>query len=131
MAPVGRSYSAGGGTVHFGPNGSFSYSGPGGSFTTPGYGGSENPGEPAGNSGVSSAITGKVDPGLVDINTVLVNNEGNAAGTGMGARAGAWLGGARAVLLMQSSGVGNCINMLTLTRNCRLPLLMLVTMRGE
>jgi sulfopyruvate decarboxylase TPP-binding subunit len=32
---------------------------------------------------------------------------------------------------MQSSGVGNCINMLSLPRNCRFPLLMLVTMRGE
>ena len=32
---------------------------------------------------------------------------------------------------MQSSGVGNCINMLSLTRVCRMPLLMLVTMRGE
>jgi sulfopyruvate decarboxylase TPP-binding subunit len=32
---------------------------------------------------------------------------------------------------MQSSGVGNCINMLSLARACRFPLLMLVTMRGE
>ena len=45
--------------------------------------------------------------------------------------AGAWLGGQRGVLLMQSSGVGNCINMLALNQVCRLPLLMLVTMRGE
>ncbi|MEN3363901.1 MAG: hypothetical protein V7606_1175 [Burkholderiales bacterium] len=44
---------------------------------------------------------------------------------------GAWLGGERAVLLMQSSGVGNCINMLSLMQNCRFPLLTLVTMRGE
>ena len=44
---------------------------------------------------------------------------------------GAWLGGDRGVLLMQSSGVGNCLNMLSLTRVCQLPLLMLVTMRGE
>ena len=50
---------------------------------------------------------------------------------GVALAAGAWLGGARAALLMQSSGVGNCINMLTLARNCRFPLLMLVTMRGE
>ena len=35
------------------------------------------------------------------------------------------------VLLMQSSGVGNCINMLSLARTCRFPLPMLVTMRGE
>ena len=32
---------------------------------------------------------------------------------------------------MQSSGVGNCLNMFSLTSVCRLPLLMLVTMRGE
>ena len=32
---------------------------------------------------------------------------------------------------MQSSGVGNCINMLSLRPNGRFPLLMLVTMRGE
>ena len=44
---------------------------------------------------------------------------------------GAWLGGERAVLLMQSSGVGNCINMLSLVENCRFPLVALVTMRGE
>jgi sulfopyruvate decarboxylase alpha subunit len=50
---------------------------------------------------------------------------------GVALAAGAWLGGARAVLLMQSSGVGNCINMLSLPLNCRMPLLMLVTMRGE
>ena len=50
---------------------------------------------------------------------------------GIGLLAGAWLGGQRGVLLMQSSGVGNCINMLALNQTCRLPLLMLVTMRGE
>ena len=44
---------------------------------------------------------------------------------------GAWLGGQRSVLLMQSSGVGNCINMLSLVQNCRFPFLCLVTMRGE
>jgi sulfopyruvate decarboxylase alpha subunit len=45
--------------------------------------------------------------------------------------AGAWLGGQRGALLMQSSGVGNCINMLSLADNGRFPLVMLVTMRGE
>jgi sulfopyruvate decarboxylase TPP-binding subunit len=44
---------------------------------------------------------------------------------------GAWLGGRRSVALMQSSGVGNCINMLSLATISRTPLLMLVTMRGE
>jgi sulfopyruvate decarboxylase alpha subunit len=50
---------------------------------------------------------------------------------GVGVAAGAWLGGERAALLMQSSGVGNCINALSLVRTCRFPLLMIVTMRGE
>jgi len=50
---------------------------------------------------------------------------------GIGVLAGAWLGGRRGVLLMQSSGIGNCVNTLTLARTCRFPLLMLVTMRGE
>jgi sulfopyruvate decarboxylase alpha subunit len=50
---------------------------------------------------------------------------------GIGLAAGAWLGGERAALLMQSSGVGNCANALTLAANCGFPLLMLVTMRGE
>jgi sulfopyruvate decarboxylase alpha subunit len=50
---------------------------------------------------------------------------------GIGLAAGAWLGGQRAALLLQSSGVGNCINMLSLAKACRLPLTMLVTMRGE
>jgi sulfopyruvate decarboxylase alpha subunit len=50
---------------------------------------------------------------------------------GIGLAAGAWLGGERAVLLMQSSGVGNCVNALTLTSNCGFPLLIVVTMRGE
>ena len=44
---------------------------------------------------------------------------------------GAWLGGERGALLMQSSGVGNCINMLGMIQECRIPLLMLVTMRGQ
>jgi sulfopyruvate decarboxylase alpha subunit len=44
---------------------------------------------------------------------------------------GAWLGGQKSVLLMQSSGVGNCINMLSLLSTCQTPLTMLVTMRGD
>ena len=44
---------------------------------------------------------------------------------------GAWLGGDKGVLLIQSSGVGNCINMLSLPLSCSFPLLMLVTMRGD
>ena len=50
---------------------------------------------------------------------------------GVALAAGAWLGGERSALLMQSSGLGNCVNMLSLARTCRFPLLMLITMRGE
>jgi sulfopyruvate decarboxylase alpha subunit len=50
---------------------------------------------------------------------------------GVALLAGAWLGDQRGALLMQSSGVGNCINMLSMTKTCRFPLTMLVTMRGE
>jgi sulfopyruvate decarboxylase alpha subunit len=50
---------------------------------------------------------------------------------GVALLAGAWAGGQRGVLLMQSSGVGNCVNMLSLTQIFRLPFLTLVTMRGE
>jgi len=50
---------------------------------------------------------------------------------GVALAVGAWLGGEKSVLLLQSSGVGNCINMLGTIEECRVPLLMLVTMRGE
>lgn len=50
---------------------------------------------------------------------------------GIGYLAGAWLGGERGALLMQSSGVGNCINTLALQACARFPLLMVVTMRGD
>ncbi len=58
--------------------------------------------------------------------TVLTTEE-----EGIGVLSGAWLGGERGVLLMQSSGVGNCINTLSLARVCGIPLLMIITMRGE
>jgi sulfopyruvate decarboxylase alpha subunit len=50
---------------------------------------------------------------------------------GVALLAGAWAGGQRGALLMQSSGVGNCINMFSLTHILRFPFLTLVTMRGE
>lgn len=50
---------------------------------------------------------------------------------GVALLAGAWLGGEAGVLLMQSSGIGNCINMFSLIRECEFPMLMLVTMRGQ
>ena len=66
----------------------------------------------------------RADPDIHDI--VLTTEE-----EGIALAAGAWLGGQRAALLMQSSGLGNCINMLSLARTCRFPVLMLITMRGE
>ena len=50
---------------------------------------------------------------------------------GVALLAGADLGGARGVLLMQSSGTGNCINMLSLIKGGRFPFLALVSMRGD
>ena len=50
---------------------------------------------------------------------------------GVALAAGGWLGGMRTALLMQSSGVGNCVNMFSLVRTCSMPFLTLVTMRGE
>src|SRR4051794_14861286 len=66
----------------------------------------------------------KADPDIRDV--VLTTEE-----EGVAMAAGAWLGGQRSALLMQSSGVGNCVNMLSLLRMGRFPLLALVTMRGE
>ena len=66
----------------------------------------------------------RADPGIHDV--VLTTEE-----EGVALAAGAWLGGQRAALLMQSSGVGNCINMMSLMRTCRFPMLMFITMRGE
>lgn len=50
---------------------------------------------------------------------------------GIGIATGCWLGGERAMVAMQSSGVGNCINALGLPAAFRAPCLMLVTMRGQ
>ncbi|MDB5850732.1 MAG: hypothetical protein JWP29_4484 [Rhodoferax sp.] len=62
-----------------------------------------------------------------DIREVVLTTEEE----GVALTSGAWLGGQRAVLLMQSSGVGNCVNMFSLLQSCRFPFLTLVTMRGE
>ena len=50
---------------------------------------------------------------------------------GVGVLAGANLGGARGVLLMQSSGVGNCVNFLSLVKSGKFPFLALISMRGD
>ena len=66
----------------------------------------------------------QADPAIADV--VLTTEE-----EGIGLLAGAALGGERAALLMQSSGVGNCVNMFSLLRNCGFACVLLVTMRGE
>jgi len=66
----------------------------------------------------------KADADIADV--VLTTEE-----EGVGLVAGAALGGERAALLMQSSGVGNCVNAFSLMRSCGFPCLVLVTMRGE
>lgn len=70
---------------------------------------------------IRSAIA---DPDIIDV--VLTTEE-----EGVAVCSGAWLGGQRAVLLMQSSGVGNCVNMFSLLQAADLPFFTLVTMRGE
>ena len=62
-----------------------------------------------------------------DVHSVALTTEEE----GVSLLAGADLGGARGVLLMQSSGTGNCINMLSLTKGGRFPFLTLISMRGE
>ncbi len=66
----------------------------------------------------------RADP---DIHDVALTTEEE----GVALAAGAWLGGQRSVLLMQSSGVGNTINLMGLTKTLRFPFLTLITMRGE
>ena len=50
---------------------------------------------------------------------------------GVGLMAGADLGGKRGVLLMQSSGVGNCVNFFSLAKNGAFPFLTFISMRGD
>jgi len=50
---------------------------------------------------------------------------------GVGICAGADLVGGRGVVCMQSSGVGNCVNHLSLVKGGRFPVFLIVTMRGD
>ena len=50
---------------------------------------------------------------------------------GVGVLAGADLAGERGVLLMQSSGVGNCINFLSIAKAGHFPFITLISMRGD
>lgn len=62
-----------------------------------------------------------------DIDVVTLTTEED----GVGLMCGAWAGGRKGVLLVQSSGVGNCINALALPNIGRIPFVMIVSMRGE
>jgi sulfopyruvate decarboxylase alpha subunit len=62
-----------------------------------------------------------------DIDVVTLTTEQD----GVGLICGAWAGGRKGVLLMQSSGVGNCINALALPQIGRIPFVAIVSMRGE
>ena len=64
------------------------------------------------------------DPAIDDV--VLTTEE-----EGVALACGAWLGGKKCVLLMQSSGVGNCVNMFSLLQAADVPFFTIVTMRGE
>jgi sulfopyruvate decarboxylase TPP-binding subunit len=61
-----------------------------------------------------------------DITEVALSSEAEGAGLVLGAA----LGGDRAALMMQSSGVGNCINTFSILRNCAAPCVLVVSMRG-
>lgn len=68
---------------------------------------------------------------LLSADPEVVTNVLTTEEEGVAIAVGSWLGGKRSVVLMQSSGVGNCINMLSLPVQARVPFVMLVTMRGE
>ena len=59
--------------------------------------------------------------------TVLLTSEEE----GVAVCAGADLVGKRGILCMQSSGVGNCPNFLSLVKGGRFPVLMMISMRGD
>ena len=76
----------------------------------------------AGHSPLITMCEGQND---MDVVTLTTEEEG------VGVLSGAWAGGRKGVLLMQSSGVGNCINAIALPAICRIPFLTIVSMRGE
>ncbi len=62
-----------------------------------------------------------------DVHSVALTTEEE----GVALLAGADLGGKRGVLLMQSSGTGNCVNFFSLISGGRFPFVTFITMRGE
>lgn len=84
-----------------------------------------------------SLVTTVPDAGLTRLLNMCANDPGVRVVTlsteeeGVGIGYGAWLGGTRALLCLQSSGTGNIINGLALPAYHETPFLMLVTMRGQ
>ena len=77
-----------------------------------------------------SYLTAFIDGVIADSSTwyIPAANEGDAVAIGAGAR----LGGIRSVVMMQNSGLGNAVNPLTsLCDTLRVPLLLIVTLRGD
>jgi len=64
------------------------------------------------------------DPGM---KTIALTNESE----GPPLLAGAWLGGAKGCLILQSTGVGNLINNATMSEVCQFPFLALVSWRSS
>ena len=89
-----------------------------------------------GSSGIS-LVTTVPDAGLTALLNLCGDDESVHVVTlsteeeGVGMAYGAWLGGTRSLLCLQSSGTGNCINALALPAYTQSPCLMLVTMRGQ
>lgn len=62
-----------------------------------------------------------------DVNSIALTTEEE----GVAMLAGAELGGMRGVLMMQSSGAGNCVNIFSMIKAGRFPFLTLISMRGD
>lgn len=62
-----------------------------------------------------------------DVHSVALTTEEE----GVALACGAHLGDQRAVLLMQSSGLGNCVNFLSMVKGGRFPFLTILSMRGD
>ena len=70
-----------------------------------------------------------IDRSLADkaVHSVALTTEEEGVALGCGAD----LGGKRAVLLMQSSGLGNCVNFLSMVKGGCFPFLTVLSMRGD
>ena len=62
-----------------------------------------------------------------DVHSVALTTEEE----GVALACGAHLGGAKSVLLMQSSGLGNCVNFMSMVQGGRFPFLTVLSMRGD